>query len=154
MKILLNFHFISLSHSSLKLTSLWQLTDGKKFAQLIFNEKNLIDCEFIEEGGGEFVREFVDKFIGDFNYIRREKLSGSKHAKHHQMLTTMRPNARLTQLKTLQDIPEHIREMINLRKLKKSCNQLHRQIRQKVRGGEAEKEENLNLEIETENMKR
>lgn len=162
MKILLNFHIkfsLFYSHSSLKLTSLWQLTNGKKFAQLIFNEKNLIDCEFIdEEGDGEFVREFVDKFIGDFNYIREEKLSGSKHAKHHQwnseLFTTMKSNVKFIQLKKLNDIPEHIREMLNLKKLKKSCNQLHRQIRMKVREGGEKKEEILNQEIDTENMKR
>jgi hypothetical protein len=131
--------------------SLWQLTNGKKFAQLIFEGKNLMDCEFIEESsGGQYVREFVDKFNGDFNYIREEKLSSSKHAKHHQWHSELQTtNVKIIQLRTLQDIPEHIREMINLKKFKKSCNQLHKQIRQKV---EEKKEENLNAE--NENMKR
>lgn len=151
--------------SSLKLTSLWQLTNGKNFAQLIFNGKNLLDCEFIEDGGS-FVSEFVDKFTGEFDYIRKEKLSGTKHAKHHQYhedanvnveLREMKPNVKFIQLKRLQDIPEHMLEMMNLKKLKKKCNQLHRQIRQKLQEKKGDIEEDSSIEEEeedSENLKR
>jgi hypothetical protein len=144
---------------------LWQLTNGKNFAQLIFNGKNLLDCEYIEDGG-EFVSEFVDKFTGEFDYIRKEKLSGTKHAKHHQYhedanvngeLREMKSNVKFIQLKKLQDIPEHMLEMMNLKKLKKKCNQLHRQIRQNLREKNRDYEEDLDAveeEEDSENMKR
>lgn len=119
----------------------------------------MLDCEFIEDGG-DFVSDFVDKFIGEFNYIRNEKLSNAKHAKHHQYhedmninieIRDMKPNVEFIHLKRLQDIPKHMLEMMNLKKLKKKCSQLHRQIRQRLR----EQNEDLNVEeIESENMKR
>lgn len=130
---------------------------------MIFNDKNLLDCEFIEDGGN-FVSEFVDKFTEDFDYIRKEKLSGTKHAKHHQYhedvnvneeLREMKPNVEFIQLKKLQNIPEHILEMMNLKKLKKKCNQLHRQIRQKLQEKNGDNEEDFEEEeAKSENMKR
>lgn len=153
-------------YSSLKFTSLWQLTNGKNFAQLIFNGKNLLDCEIIEDGGN-VVSEFVDEFIGESDSIRKKKLSGTKHAKHHQYhedvnlnaeLREIKPNAKFIQLKRLQDIPEHMLEMMNLKNLKKKCNQLHRQIRHKLQEEKSRgNEEDLNIEeeeINSENMKR
>lgn len=134
------------------------MTNGKNFAQLIFNGKNLLDCEFMEDGGN-FVSEFIDKFIGEFDYIRKEKLTDTKHAKHHQYhedaninkeLQEIKPNAKFIQLKRLQDIPENLLEMMNLNKLKKKCNQLHRQIRQKLRHKNGDKEEDLSIQEEEE----
>lgn len=108
--------------------------------------------------------EFVDKFIGELKYIRKEKLSGTKHAKHHQYhedmnvnaeLLEMKPNVKFIQLKRLRDIPEHMLEMMNLKRLKKKCNQLHRQIRQRVQEQNGDEEDGLSTEeIESENMKR
>ena len=128
---------------------------------MIFSGKNLVDCEFIDDGG-DFVREFIEKFNEDVSFIRNEKLSSTKHAKHHQYhesmnlknidneLLTMKPNVKITQLKKLQNIPEHLHELMNMKKLKKKCNQLHRQIRQNIRGEEEDNEEEDDLE----NMKR
>lgn len=150
-------------NSSLKLTSLWQLTNGKNFIQMIFSGKNLVDCEFIVNGG-EFVREFTEKFIEDINFIRKEKLIYFKHANRHQYhesmnlknidkdLLEMKSNVEFVPLKKIQNIPEHILELMNLKKLKKQCNQLHKKIRRNLRGVEEEDEEEA--EIESENMKR
>lgn len=134
---------------------------------MIFSGKNLVDCEFIDDGG-DFVREFIEKFNEDVSFIRNEKLSSTKHAKHHQYhesmnlknidneLLTMKSTAKITPLKKLQNIPEHLHELMNMKKLKKKCNQLHRRIRQNIRGEEDEdnKEEGFDAEIDSENMKR
>lgn len=144
-------------YSSLKLTSLWQLTNGKSFAQLIFNEKNLVDCEYIEDGN-EIASNFVDKFIDEYHYIRNEKLSSGKHAKHHQYhesenidkdVLTIKANVKLTQIKKFSDIPEDIMALMNLRKLKKQCNKLHKEIKRKLQHQYSdmhEKQEDLNAE--------
>ncbi|KAG5684120.1 putative Phospholipase A2 phospholipin [Polypedilum vanderplanki] len=128
-------------NSSLKLTSLWQLTDGKDFAQLIFNGNSLIDCENIDNGN-DIIGDFVSKFIEEYQFIRHEKLSSTKHAKkHHQYqqnanlneeVLKMKSNVKFIQLKKLQDIPEHLLRLMNLKKLKKQCNRLHKKIKQKL----------------------
>ncbi|XP_070507153.1 uncharacterized protein GIIIspla2 isoform X1 [Chironomus tepperi] len=137
-------------NSSLKLTSLWQLTNGKSFAQLIFNGKNLLDCEYIEDGN-EIASDFVDKFIDEYHYIRNEKLSSAKHAKHHQYhesenidkdVLTIKANVRLTQIKKFLDIPEDIMNLMNLKKLKKQCNKLHKEIKRKLQHEYTDMEEN------------
>lgn len=118
------------------MTSLWQITNGKKFAQLIFSGENLIDCEFLNEGG-EIVDEFVDKFIQEFNLIQHARNSGFGSAKHHKYQESssentlnMKSNITFINLKTLQQIPEHFLDLMNLKNLQKKCNQLHRRIRQ------------------------
>lgn len=147
--------------STFKLTSLWQLTDGKKFAQLIFSGDSLIDCEFIDDDDGNgIVSDFADKFIEEYHYIRHEKLSSTKHARHHQYhesanvdneVIRMRPNVKFIQLKKLQEIPEHLLGHMNLRTLKKQCNQLHKEIRHRLLQTKRTKgiEEDLNAEIES-----
>lgn len=126
----------------------------------MFNGENLVDCEFLEDGG-EFSDDFVDKFTAELNFIRKEKLSSTKHAKHHQYhedlnvddeVLEMKPNVKFIQLKRLQDVPEHMLEMMNLKKLKKKCNQLHRQIKQRLR--EQNGEDLSGEENELENTKR
>lgn len=130
---------------------------------MIFNGKNLVDCEFIDDGG-DFVREFIEKFNKDVSFISNEKLSSSKHAKHHQYhesmnlknidneLLAMKSNAKIIPLKRLQDIPKDLHDLMNMKKLKKRCNQLHKQIRQNTRG--EQQEEDFNAEIDSDNMKR
>ena len=125
------------------------MTNGNIFAQLIFNGKNLLDCEFLEDGK-DFASEFVEKFMEEFNYIRNEKLSGTKHAKHHQYhkdfntknkTLTIKRNAKFIHLKKLQDIPDHFHELMNIRNLKKKCSQLHRQVRHKFEEENQEEDE-------------
>lgn len=119
------------------------------------------DCEFLEDGA-EFAKEFVDKFIEEFNYIRKEKLSGAKHAKHHQYhedmnieLQAMKPNVKFMHLKKLQDIPENLLEKMNLKELNKKCNELHEQIRKIKREQKEDKEEEFEIEQnDSENIKR
>lgn len=124
-----------------------------------------MDCEFIEDGGN-FVRDFIDKFIEDVKFIRREKLSSTKHAKHHQYhedmnlkdinkeLLTMKSNVKLIPLKKLQNIPEDLHALMNMKKLKKNCNQLHRQIRSRHKNMHEKEEEEEDLNAESENMRR
>ncbi|KAL7015766.1 hypothetical protein ACKWTF_016663 [Chironomus riparius] len=134
-------------NSSLKLTSLWQLTNGKSFAQLIFNGKNLLDCEYIEDGN-EIASDFVDKFIDEYDYIRNEKLSSAKHAKHHQSknidkdVLTIKANVKLTKIRRFQDIPDDMMDLMNLKKLKKQCNKLHKEIKRKLQHEYSDMEEN------------
>lgn len=142
------------SHSSLKITSLWQLTNGRSIAQMIFNgKKNLVDCEFIEDGG-KYVRDFMDKFIDDAYYIRNEKLSSTKYAKNYQIkkdsispivddeVLRIKLNAKFIPLKKLKkNIPEHLLKLLSMKKLKKQCNQLHRQNMRDIDVGEEENEQ-------------
>lgn len=124
------------------MTSLWQLTDGKKFAQLIFSGENLIDCEFLKDGG-QTAEDFVDKFIQDYIVIRHgwnSDFGTAKHHKYHESSNlnalNMSSNVTFINLMKLKQIPQHFLELMNLKKLQKKCNQLHKQIRQKLQNDE------------------
>lgn len=119
------------------MTSLWQITNGKKFAQLIFSGSNLIDCEFLKDGG-EITENFAEKFIEDFSLIKHKRNGHAKHHQYHESSNldsnglNIKPNFTLIYLKKLQDIPEHFLELMNLKSLQKKCNQLHKRIRQNL----------------------
>lgn len=137
------------------MTSLWQLTNGKKFAQLIFSGDGLIDCEFLKDGG-EVTDEFVDTFIADYNSIRYQMNGDFGYARHHQYresLNTQKlsiiPNVTLVNLKRLQDIPEKFLDLMNLKKLQKKCNQLHKQIRRRIQHTQSD-DEPAEAELESE----
>lgn len=127
------------------MTSLWQLTNGKKFAQLIFSGEILIDCEFLREGG-EIADEFVDKFIQDYNVIRHGRngdFGAENHHKYHESsnlnynnLFNTKSNVTFINLKKQHEIPHKFLELMNLKKLQKKCNQLHKQIRHKLQNDE------------------
>lgn len=109
------------------------------------------------------MKDFVDKFMEEFHYIRKEKLSSGKHAKHHQYhenmnlidneVLTIKQNIKFIKLKKMQDIPENLLGLMNLRKLKKKCNQLHKRIRHKLQNIE-QHEEDLNAELNENMMQR
>ena len=135
------------------MTSLWQITNGKKFAQLIFSEENLIDCEFLKDGG-EITNEFVDKFIQDYNFIQHARNSDfgtAKYHKYHQSsnenVLNIKSNITFINLKRLQQIPEHFLDLMNLKVLQKKCSQLHRRIRQTL-----QIEEDTESDFEPENI--
>jgi hypothetical protein len=127
---------IIINYSTLQSTSLWQLTNGKKLIQFIFSGNTLIDCEIVSNDN-EIVQDFVDKFIAEYQYIRESKLNGMKHAKHQSNVESevlnIKSNVKFIQLKRSQDIPEHIFELMNMRKVRRECNHLHRRIRQSLR---------------------
>lgn len=127
------------------MTSLWQLTNGKKFAQLIFSGSSLIDCEFLKDGG-QITDDFVDKFIDDFDKLRHLQ---SDHTRHHLYQESsnldlnglnIKPNFTLVYLKKLQEIPEHFLQLMNLKSLQKKCNQLHKRIRQNIQAENSDDE--------------
>lgn len=141
------------------------MTNGKSFAQVIFDGNNLLDCEYIEDGN-EIANDFVDKFIDEYHYIRNEKLSTTKHAKHHQYherenidkeIIGMKSNVKLIQLRKQQDIPEDILGLMNLKKLKKQCNRIHKEIKSKLHHEFSddvnESEEDLNAEPKEESRR-
>lgn len=122
------------------MTSLWQITDGKKFAQLIFSRNKLIDCEFLVDGG-EIVDEFVDKLVKENNMLFYNQNKNSRVTRHRKYLensnsrdtgTISNSNVTIVHLKRLQQIPEHFLELMNLRSLQKKCSQLHKHIRQQL----------------------
>lgn len=123
--------------SSLKTTALWQITDGHTFAQLIFNGKSLMDCEFLKDGG-EIVDDFIDNLIEENHFLRhgRNAEFGSvKHHKYHESsnnILNLKSNVTIIILKRLQQIPEHFLELMNLKKLQEKCNKLHKQIKQQL----------------------
>jgi hypothetical protein len=146
----------------LKLTHLWQFTDGKNFIQLIYNNKSLVDCEYIDDNGNNFVTDFVDKFTQEYHYIRKDKLSSTKHARHHQYhesmniidneVLTIKPNVKFIQLKKIQEIPEHLLNIMNLKKLKRQCNQLHKRIRQNLRAQHIDYTEHKTGDVQEQKM--
>jgi hypothetical protein len=130
------------------MTALWQVTNGKNFAQLIFSGSNLIDCEFLKDGG-QITNNFVEKFVEDFSSIKHQR---SGHAKHHQYHESsnlesnglyIKSNFTLIYLKKLQEIPEHFLQLMNLKTLKKKCNQLHKRIRHNLQTENAEDDEEM-----------
>lgn len=136
------------------MTSLWQITNGKKFAQLIFSGENLIDCEFLKEGG-DVVDEFVETFVQEYNHISRERNSDFGSARHHKyhessnLNENVFKNVTIVNLEKLQQIPEHFLELMNLKTLQKKCIQLHRQIRHKLQN-EDQDDKNTESELEVE----
>lgn len=127
--------FFSLfSPSSFAQLALWQISDGHKFAQLVFNNRELVECEFLRDGR-EFAGEFIDKFMDDFNFIRRQKqhsnardlhrYSESSNLQHSEELTNMKPNITFNHLRRLQDIPEYFLSRMHLHMLEFKCKQLH-----------------------------
>lgn len=138
------------------MTSLWQVTNGQKFAQFIFSGSNLIDCEFLKDGG-EITDNFMEKFIEDFNAIKHRR---SSHSKHHQYQESsnfksnelsIKTNFTLIYLKKIQQIPERFLQLMNLKNLQKKCNQLHKRIRQNLQHENADDdEEQADFEVENE----
>jgi hypothetical protein len=137
-------------------TSLWQLTNGRKFAQLIFNGESLVDCEFLKDGG-DVASEFVDKFIEEYNSIRHQRNSDFGYANHHQYhessnlagsALSIKPNATVLHLKRLQEIPERFLGLMNLKKLQKKCNQLHKQIRQSIQHESMDEDDDMETDFE------
>lgn len=137
--------------SSFARLSLWQISDGHKFVQLVFNNQDLIECEFLRDGR-QFAEEFTDKFIEDFNIIRRRHLRESSSSKkfsrnHHQYfessnlkeeevtneLDDMKPNVTFIYLRRLQDIPESFLNLMHLHMLEYKCDQLHETITENLR---------------------
>lgn len=122
--------------STLKMTSLWQITNGRNFAQLIWSGENLIDCEFLKDGGS-VVDEFVDNFAQEYNLIQNARNSDFGSARHHKYqessnenMSNIKSNVTFINLMRLQDIPERFLDLMNLKNLRKKCNQLHRSIKQ------------------------
>lgn len=127
------------------MTSLWQITNGKKFAQLIFSGETLIDCEILK--GGEIVDEFVDKFIQEYDFMKHARNGDFGSSKHHKYrkssnenVLNIKSNVTFINLKRLQEIPDRFLDLMNLKNLQKKCNQLHQRIRQ-----------TLHIEEDTEN---
>lgn len=128
------------------MTSLWQITNGKKFAQLIFSGEKLIDCEFLKEGG-EIAKDFMEQFIQEYNFIRHQRNGEFGSERHHKYLESsngnslsINANATFVPLTRLQQIPDHLMELMNLNKVQKKCNQLHRRIRQTLLESEEDSE--------------
>jgi hypothetical protein len=128
--------------------SLWQVSDGQQFVQLIFNKHELVECEFLKNGR-EFAQEFTDNFIDEYNLIQRRMenkfFSKNRHQyyessniKYHEQGTTyddienIKPNATLIYLQQLQDIPEYFLNLLHLHALEYKCNQLHEEVKQKI----------------------
>lgn len=126
--------------------SLWQISDGQKFVQLVFNNQDLVECEFLRNGR-EFAEEFIDKFVEDFNMIRRRRLRDSSmkfsrnrhqyfessNLREEHELDNMKPNITFIHLRRLQDIPEYILNLMHLHMLEYKCGQLHETIRENLR---------------------
>lgn len=122
------------------MTSLWQLTDGFSFAQLIFSNQHMIDCEFLENGT-TIPQTFMSKFIHEYRFIRKSQMKYkgniNYYAYEHSNVTlddidydlrAMKTNSTYRKIKKVQDIPQHLAELMNLQTLKARCSKLHQEI--------------------------
>lgn len=121
------------------MTSLWQITDGKKLAQLIFSRDKLIGCEIVD--GGDIVDEFLDKFVEENKNLLHSHNRNSRETRRQKYLessnsfetdTFLNSNITVIHLERLHQIPEKILKLMNFRSLQKKCNQLHKHIRQQL----------------------
>lgn len=145
------------------MTSLWQITDGKKFAQLIFSRNELIDCEFLEEGEASVIDEFLEKFVEENELLlHNHKRNRGGETRHHKYLkssnskemdTTFKSNVIILQLETLHQIPEKFLKLMNLKILRKKCDLLHKSIRKQQQYFQKNEDKKLksDLELQMEN---
>lgn len=70
---------------SSKTLTLWQMSNGKAFIQMIFTSDNqLMDCEYVRRKA--LVANFVDQFIQETNLARTQNLTSNNAAPHKRPL--------------------------------------------------------------------
>lgn len=145
------------------MTSLWQLTDGFSFAQLIFSNQRMIDCEYLEDGT-TIAQTFMAKFIKEYRFIRKSQMKFKGNVNYFAYehdngtlpdidydLRAMKANSTYRKIKKVQDIPQHLVELMNLQDLKAKCSQLHREITAMLGGQESQESQEIqDLEDEIE----
>lgn len=132
------------------MTSLWQLTDGFSFAQLIFSNQRMIDCEYLEDGT-TIAQTFMAKFIKEYRFIRKSQMKFKGNVNYYAYqhdndtmqdidydLRAMKANSTYRKIKKVQDIPQHLVGLMNLQDLKVKCLQLHREITAMLGGQESQ----------------
>lgn len=130
------------------MTSLWQLTDGLSFAQLIFSNQLMIDCEYLENGT-TIAQNFMAKFIKEYRFIRKSQMKFKGNINYYAYehdnetlqdisydLRAMKANSTYRKIKRVQDIPQHLIELMNLQDLKAKCSELHHEIKAMMRARE------------------
>lgn len=96
---------------------LWQVAEGKKFIQLIYDiDGKLLDCEYLHDGAA--AKEFVAKFESEAEvFVDKVHVGGSQG------------NVTVQHVRLLTDVDSAIREMVNYRRLRRGCKRLHRFVR-------------------------
>lgn len=150
----------------MRMTSLWQLTDGFSFAQLIFSNQRMIDCEYLEDGT-TIAQSFMAKFIKEYRFIRKRQMKFKGNINYYAYehnnetvqeidydLRAMKANSTYRKIKRIQDIPQHLIELMSLQDAKAKCSVLHREIKAMMRAQEShqshESDESDDLEEEFE----
>lgn len=132
------------------MTSLWQLTDGFSFAQLIFSNQQMIDCEYLEDGT-TIAQNFMAKFIKEYRFIRKSQMKFKGNINYYAYehnnetlqdivydLRAMKDNSTYRKIKRVQEIPQHLIELMSLQDLKAKCSELHHEIKAMMQAQESQ----------------
>ncbi|XP_037032405.1 uncharacterized protein LOC119071570 isoform X2 [Bradysia coprophila] len=140
----------SIGNSS-KSLSLWQLSNGMAFIQMIYSrDDELIDCEYVRERS--FVKGFLNKFYDEVETARSRNFSSPQHYDIKQSMMSgdhglpfdfqeadesdndafgMR-NLEYKQLRQNADVPDDMLPLMNYKNLKLQCDERHRQMKRIV----------------------
>lgn len=142
-----------------KSLSLWQLSNGMAFIQMIYSKDDeLIDCEYVRKK--DFVRGFLSKFYDEFDSARarnfttpptaighknhRRTMSSSEDIDSELQYSYADANDRTSrdafgmrtleyrQLRNDADLPDDMRPLMNYNGLKVQCDNRHRQMKRIV----------------------
>ncbi|KAG4070106.1 hypothetical protein HA402_013349 [Bradysia odoriphaga] len=141
----------SIGNSS-KSLSLWQLSNGMAFIQMIYSrDDELIDCEYVRERS--FVKGFLNKFYDEVETARSRNFSTPQHYDIRKSMMSgdhgipfdfqeksdesdddafgMR-NLEYKQLRQNADVPDDMLPLMNYKNLKLQCDERHRQMKRIV----------------------
>ncbi|XP_065570999.1 group 3 secretory phospholipase A2-like isoform X4 [Artemia franciscana] len=116
---------------------LWQVTDGEKFIQLIYNGDRLLqDCEYLKDR--QTVSQFSKTFEYDINLLMNSSTPESSTASNFRNVTVQTFN-------TTNNLPLEIQQITNYKKLRQDCRTLHKEMKaiynKKKNGTNIEKDE-------------
>lgn len=100
------------------------------------------------------MEEFVNKFIDEHNFLKMHQNAAFGYHQFYESSNLngnalqIKPNATFINLKRIQEIPERFLELMNLKKLQKKCNQLHKRIRRNI---ERENADDEDMEVKSTN---
>lgn len=158
-------HFLFNFFISSKSLSLWQLSNGFAFIQMIYSrDDELIDCEYVRQKN--VVGDFLQKFYDEIAQARSRNFTSLPNAHHIKPLVTDREFRRFTednimpddyfepaedafgmrnlsyaQLHKESDLPDDLKPLMNYKNLKMQCDEKHRQMQRIVHDMNGDSEE-------------
>lgn len=125
-----------------KFLSLWQLSNGHQFIQMIYSsiDFDLIDCEYV--GNHEFVDSFLKKFYNEIETADRLRNFSSLITPSYKLYRSQNDltglfesdngfgmrNLSYAHLQTDEDVPNELVPLLNYDHLKEQCDSKHQQM--------------------------